>query len=198
VVVTVTPEGVRIAPPAAPSPARPPTPPTPPKPPAEPGAVPSPPPQPAAAAAAANDAEVKVSKDGVRIVTTKDGKRVALQIDDKGVRVEEIGSGAAAEAATGPRRRWIGGHRSRGAGRPRQDRGGDRIGARADRGDRPGPGQPAGCPDDRVYRERSSDWVISFLMLLIVTSVIAKVLLGGKRRRRSGRRRPARPLPRRA
>jgi LytS/YehU family sensor histidine kinase len=33
-----------------------------------------------------------------------------------------------------------------------------------------------------VYRERSSDWFMSFLMLLIVTSVIAKVLLGGKRK----------------
>ncbi len=183
VVVTVTPEGVRIAPPAAPSPARPPTPPTPPKPPAEPGAVPSPPPQPAAAATAANDAEVKVSKDGVRIVTTKDGKRVALQIDDKGVRVEEIGSGAAAEAATGAEAA-DGSVVIAPEVLADPDKTAEAIESARERIEAIVPDQVSRqvARTTRVYRERSSDWVISFLMLLIVTSVIAKVLLGGKRK----------------
>jgi hypothetical protein len=182
VTVNVTPEGVRIAPSA------PPPPPT--------QSVASPPAQaPSAAPAAATDepnadeseaqAVARVGKEGVRIVTRKDGKRVELKIDSNGVRIEKLpaepGVGAAGAAAN----------------RPAEDSVVLEPGALADR-------QKAAeaielarnriesivqdqvnrqvARTTRAYQERSSDWFMSFLMLLIVTSIIAKVLLGGKRR----------------
>ena len=195
VVVSVTPEGVRIAPPARPAA---PQPPPPPKEPAAPEAPPlpkeptapqaPPPPPPAGTAddgAAARDAEVKVGKEGVRITTTKDGKRVVLQIDGKGVRIEELAPGAPEGGAAA-------------------DQAGSKDGAlvigpdvladpdKAAEAIESARGRIEAIVQDqireqvarttRVYRERSSDWFMSFLLLLIVTSIIAKVLLGGKRK----------------
>ena len=134
---------------------------------------------------AAKDAEVRVGKEGVRIVTTKDGKRVVLQIDGKGVRVEETGTGTAAETPG----------RSPAAGADRSvvigpealadpDRAVEAIESARDRIEAIVQDQVSRqvARTTRVYRERSSDWFMSFLMLLIVTSIIAKVLLGGKRK----------------
>ena len=175
VVVSVSPDGVRIAPPTQPPAAVPPDVP----------AAPQAPTPPAAGkeAPGKGDAEVRVGKDGVRIVTTKDGKRVVLQIDDKGVRVEELGggqaragSGAAADAGAGvviepgvladPDKTAEAIESAREKIEAIVEEQVNRQVARS----------------TRVYRERSSDWFMSFLMLLIVTSIIAKVLLGGKRK----------------
>ena len=182
VVVSVTPEGVRIAPPAPPTPPRPPAPP---KPPAQPGAASPPAPDAAAEGGAGKEAEVKVGKEGVRIVTTKDGKRVVLQIDGKGVRVEELGARGSAETAT----------RAEGAGPDGAvviapevladpDKAAEAIESARERIEAIVQDQVSRqvARTTRVYRERSSDWFMSFLMLLIVTSIIAKVLLGGKRK----------------
>jgi hypothetical protein len=182
VVVSVTPGGVRIAPPTPPAA---PQPPAPAEPPAVPGTAPPPASDAVADSAAGKEAEVKVGKEGVRIVTTKDGKRIVLRIDGKGVRIEE------------------GAQRT-----PEVPAGGDQV-ADADGSVVIAPdvlADPEKAAEaiesarerieaivqdqvsrqvartTRVYRERSSDWFMSFLMLLIVTSIIAKVLLGGKRK----------------
>jgi hypothetical protein len=170
VIVTVSPDGVRVAPPSPPAAPKPPSPPTPPT--AESGAVP---PEPAAP----KEAEVKVGKDGVRIATTKDGKRVELRIDGQGVRVEEVGAAPAAGslpadgAVVAPPA--VLGDPEKTAEAIESARGTieaivqDQVSRQVAR-------------TTRVYRERSSDWFMSFLMLLIITSFIAKVLLGGKRK----------------
>jgi signal transduction histidine kinase len=185
VIVSVTPEGVRIAPPAPP---KPPLPPAPPRPPASPGAE-ALPPDAAAAAGASKDAEVKVGADGVSIVANKEGKRVALQIDSKGIRIRDLSSGGSA-AAEGSESVDVSPDGSVTIG----------PGVLAD------PGKTAEAVEsarERIeaiveeqvsrqvarttsaYRERSGDWFMSFVMLLIVTSIIAKVLLGGKRKAES-------------
>ena len=181
VVVSVTPEGVRIAPPASPAA---PMPPTPPKPPAVPGAPP-PPPDAGADSAEGKEAEVKVGKEGVRIITTKDGKRVVLQIDSKGVRIEELAQGASAETATrdeaaAPEGSVVIGPEVLAD----PDKAAEAIESARERIEAIVQDQVSQqvARTTRVYRERSSDWFMSFLMLLIVTSIIAKVLLGGKRK----------------
>jgi signal transduction histidine kinase len=175
VIVTVSPDGVRIAPPELPAPPKPP-------------AAPEAPAAPAVVGAdrpAPRDAEVKVSKDGVRIVTTKDGKRVALRIDSTGVRVEELGSDPAlpaenaepSSAADGsvviPKDVLADPEKSSEAIESVRGQIEEIVQEQVNR-------QVARTT--RAYREQSSDWFMSFLMLLIVTSIIAKVLLGGKRR----------------
>jgi len=179
VIVSVTPEGVRIAPPSPPAPIEPPSAPQAPEaPPAAPGTQPTPGPA-AGELSAAKDAEVSVGKDGVRIVTNKDGKRVVLQIDRRGVRVEEGGTAAAGgsggavviapDVLADPQRaaEAIESARSR-----IEEIVQEQVNRQVAR-------------TTRAYRERSSDWFMSFVLLLIVSSVIAKVLLGGKRKAES-------------
>jgi len=183
VVVSVGPEGVRITPPAAP---KPPAPPAPPKPPAPPTTVPGtvPPAGAAGDVAGAEEAEVKVGREGVRIVTTKDGKRVALQIDSKGVRFEELPPGAPAESATGTAAPADGAVVVSPQVLADPEKAAEAIETARARIEAIVEDQVSRqvARTTRVYRERSSDWFISFLMLLIVTSIIAKVLLGGKRK----------------
>ncbi len=184
VIVSVTPEGVRIAPPPPPVPA-PPSAPAPPEAPAAPR-PPAAAPNPATAGSAPpKDAEVTVGKDGVRIATTKDGKRVVLSIDSRGVRIEDggaeaAGGGAASGGADGavviapgvladPQRAAEAIEAARGRIEQIVQEQVNRQVART----------------TRAYRERSSDWFMSFVLLLIVTSIIAKVLLGGKRKAES-------------
>jgi signal transduction histidine kinase len=178
VIVSVSPDGVRIEPPVSPPP------------PPETPATPEPLPAPGAPDAARKDgspgeAEVKVGKDGVRIVTTRDGRRVALRIDSKGVRVEEL-DGRDGDAAAG------------GASAPAPggavvippavladpDKTAEAIESARERIEEIVQEQVNRqvARTTRAYREQSSDWFIGFLMTVIVTSVIAKVLLGGKRK----------------
>jgi signal transduction histidine kinase len=186
VIVSVSPEGVRIAPPAPP-PALPvpPSPPDAPKVPAAPEPLAPAAPLAGAESSRPEGAEVKVGKDGVRIVTTKDGKRVALRIDGKGVRVEEL-NGAASDAASGA---------AAGTGPGSSvvippvvladpDKTAEAIESARERIEEIVQEQVNRqvARTTRAYREQSGDWFMSFLMLLIVTSVIAKVLLGGKRK----------------
>jgi hypothetical protein len=185
VIVSVTPEGVRIESPTPPKPpSPPPSPPSPPSP-GAPAAEAVSPPDAAAADAAGREAEVKVGKDGVRIVTTKDGKRVVLQIDGKGVRVEELAAGAPAGAASGgPNAASDGSVVISPEVLADPDKAAEAIESARERIEAIVQDQVSRqvARTTRVYRERSSDWFMSFLMLLIVTSIIAKVLLGGKRR----------------
>jgi signal transduction histidine kinase len=184
VVVSVSPEGVRIAPPSPPPPplpSRPPEPAVPPEPQA--GAAAPPPPQATAAGAGDRDAEVKVGKEGVRIVTTKDGKRVVVRIDGKGVRIEDAAPAASPEAGSG-----TGGADGAVVISPEvladPEKAAEAIESARERIEAIVEDQVSRqvARTTRAYRERSSDWFMSFLMLLIITSVIAKVLLGGKRK----------------
>lgn len=182
VVVSVTPEGVRIAPPAPPVG---PKPPAPPKAPEASATAPPAPTEAAAEGAAGDEAQVKVGKEGVRIVTRKDGKRVVLQIDGKGVRIEELAPGASAEKVDGAAAAASDGSivvSPEVLADP--DKAAEAIESARERIEAIVQDQVSRqvARTTRVYRERSSDWFISFLMLLIVTSVIAKVLLGGKRK----------------
>ncbi len=172
VVVTVAPEGIRIAPPA---------PPAAPEAPAAPQAAAPASPDAPPASGSGKEAEVKVGKEGVRIVTTKDGKRVVLRIDGKGVRIEE----SAPKTADGSASADADGSvviAPDALGDP--DKAAEAIESARERIEAIVQDQvnQQVARTTRVYRERSSDWFMSFLMLLIVTSIIAKVLLGGKRK----------------
>ncbi len=171
VVVSVTPEGVRIGPAVPPSPP----------------VAPEAPPPPAGVAAEGSKAEadVKVGKEGVQIITTKDGKRVALKIDSKGVRIEKLAEGNEAAPA--------GDAGIDSGGAPvvlapgvlvDPEKAGEAIESARERIESIVQEQVNRqvASTTRVYREQSSDWFMSFLLLLIVTSIIAKVLLGGKRK----------------
>ncbi len=186
VIVSVTPDGVRISPPAPP---RPPEPPAPPSPPGVPGAARPPAPDAPSDVSAAKDAEVKVGPDGVKVIARKDGKRVALEIDGKGVRIRELPPPGEEPAA------------GSGAGEPSGDsvvalppavladpeRTAEAIESARERIEAIVEEQVSRqvARTTRAYRERSGEWFMSFLMLLIVTSIIAKVLLGGKRKAES-------------
>lgn len=177
VIVSVGPEGVRIGAPPPPSPPRPPAgePPAGPAPPdaAEPG-VPVP----------KREADVKVDKDGVQIATTKDGKRVTLRIDSRGIRVEEAGPEAGA-ALAGVAGEADGGAVIAGPGvLVDPEKAAAAVESARERIEAIVQEQVSRqvARTTRINRERSSDWFISFLMLLIVTSIIAKVLLGSKRK----------------
>jgi signal transduction histidine kinase len=180
VIVSVSADGVRIAPP------KPPAPPAAPAPPKVPGAQEAPSPAEAdAGKGTPKDAEVKVGKEGVRIVTTKDGRRVELRIDGKGIRVQDLPEGQADAAVGAEVAATVDGAVVIAPG----------VLADADKTQEAIESARARIEEivqeqvnrqvartTRIYRERSSDWFMSFIMLLIVTSVIAKVLVGGKRR----------------
>jgi signal transduction histidine kinase len=171
---------VRIAPPAPAAP----TPPAPPKPTDGSAAAPPAPPEAAAERVAGDEAQVKVGKEGVRILTTRDGKRVVLQIDGKGVRFEELPPGAPAGSAAGTEAPAGGAVVISPQVLDDPDKAAEAIESARERIEAIVQEQVSRqvARTTRVYRERSSDWFMSFLMLLIVTSIIAKVLLGGKRK----------------
>jgi len=188
VVVSVSPDGVRIAPPAPPEPPPAPEAPSAPAAPAAPDAPQAPAvtgPDSESAPLPAKEAEVKVGKDGVRIVTTKDGKRVILQIDSKGVRVEELAGRAPGAAVGGPAGAVPDGSVVVAPGELADpEKAAEAIESARNRIEEIVQEQVNRqvARTTRVYRERSSEWFMSFLLLLIVTSIIAKVLLGGKRK----------------
>jgi Histidine kinase/Histidine kinase-, DNA gyrase B-, and HSP90-like ATPase len=174
--IKVGPDGIRIERPGAPKPPSPPTGPEAPRPPAPPAA-----PGPGKGASAVN-----IDENGVRILSQRDGKPVQVVIDGSGIRVED-GATAPPPSVEEPPAVVI-----------------DRSGAVVI------PPDVAADPDkielalesarkeietivqDQVnrnvarevhtYRERSGDWVMSFVFLMILTGIIVKVVLGGKKR----------------
>lgn len=168
VVVSVSPEGIRIAPPVVPKPLVAPKAPSAPEPPAA-----------GKAAAADGRAGVKVDDKGVRIFSGQDGKRVAITIDEKGVRVEDAVSGDGAErgeavviapdVAADPQKVA-----------EALDTAREKIEAIvAEQVSR----QVA--RHTRVYREESGEWFMSFLLVLIVAMIMLKVVLGSKKKAES-------------
>jgi signal transduction histidine kinase len=162
--VNVTPDGVHIGPkrpagaPAAPKP------PEVPQPPAAPG---EPPPT----------KGVTVDDAGVRIVADKDGRKVSIQIDGKGIRITEAGAQAPvtskdgelvidADAASDPDKMAAAIETAR---TKIEEIVSDQIREQV-------------AMRTRVYQEKSSDWFMTFIVLLIVTGIIVKIVLGSKRK----------------
>lgn len=168
VVVSVSPEGIRIAPPGVPKPPVPPKAPGSPEP-SEAGKVPP----------ADGRAGVKVDDKGVRIFSNKDGKRVAITIDEKGVRVEDAVSEDSAErgeAVVIPPDVAADPHKLAEALEIAREKIEDIVSEQVSR-------QVA--RRTRVYREESGEWFMSFLLVLIVAMIIVKLVLGSKKKAES-------------
>jgi len=185
--VNVSPDGIRIAPIRPVAPEVPPKPAPPPKlgEPAVPPEPPRPPELPGAAKghdAAATPKGVIVDDAGVRILADKDGRQVIIHIDGKGVRIAEAGAfdkvtvepdaaekggvviGPDAAADAEKMAEAIETARSK-IEEIVSDQIRDQVARRT-----------------RVYQEKSSDWFMTFIVLLIVTGIIVKIVLGSKRK----------------
>ena len=165
--VEVAPDGVKIrrgdVPVAAPSA---PAPPAAPAAPAAPGAAPPP----------AASPTVSVDEKGVRVqAEDKDGRKVSVQIDGKGIHIssaKDAPAGDAAAVVLPPDA----------AADP--DKMTEAIDAARERIEEIVSEQVAAQVDRRtkLHRRESSDWFMSFVMLLIVTGIIVKVVLGSKQK----------------
>lgn len=168
VVVSVSPDGIHIAPPAAPTP---PTPPTPRSAPESSGAGTS--------APVDRGAGVKVDEKGVRIFSNKEGKRVAITIDEKGVRVEDAASagvGKGGETVVIPPDVAADPAKVAEAVEAAREKIENIVSEQVSR-------QVA--RRTRVYQEESGEWFVSFLLVLIVAMIIVKVVLGSKKKAES-------------
>jgi uncharacterized membrane protein len=156
------PEGPRagIKPPALPAPPIPPLPPS----------------LPTEAAAPATPGVV-VDDAGVRILADRDGRKVSIQIDGKGIRISEgsvqppvISSEGEvvidADAMADPEKMAEAIETARSK---IQEIVSDQIREQV-------------AMRTRVYQEKSSDWFMTFIVLLIVTGIIVKIVLGSKRK----------------
>ena len=173
VTVTVSENGVTIGPSTGKS-GHPPVPPPPPKAPKVPSGKSSP--------AESGENGVVIDDKGVRIVADKDGHKVVVAIDDKGVHIaDDAGAAAAvkAEASTGgttvvlppevvqdPEKM----EEAIDAARSRiEDIVNEQVSRQVAR-------------RTRVLQKQSSDWLMSFIVLLIVTGIIVKIVLGSKKK----------------
>jgi hypothetical protein len=179
--IKVDADGIRIERPGVPPAPRAPKPPQAP-------AVPSAPLPPAVVEAAqAGGSAINIDESGVRIFSQRNGKPVQLVIDGAGIRVEDVAPGAAATVPPDAAEIVI----ERGgavvippgvAGDPRK------VELAIESARR----EIESIVSDQVnrniarevhsYRERSTEWLMSFMMLLIMTGIIVKVVLGGKKR----------------
>jgi len=172
VTVTVSDKGVTIAP--APSKSgQAPAPPIPPKPPKVPGST---------APGAAKDKPLVIDDKGVRIVTEKDGRKVVVAIDEKGVRIDDSASALAAvnaEAASGGGKVVL---------PPDVVQDPDKM----EEAIEAARSQIEDIVNEQVSRQvarrtrtlqkQSSDWLMTFVVLLIVTGIIVKIVLGSKKK----------------
>jgi hypothetical protein len=171
VIVSVSPDGIKIMPPRPPAAPVPPAPPTPDA--ASRGRQPGTKPL--------EPSGVQVDGKGVRILADKDGKSVAVVIDGKGIRIEDAKSATAdggsesnaAEAVTLSPQVLSDAEKATEAVEAARDRIEEIVSEQIDR-------QVA--KRTRVYQEHRSDWIMTFVMLLITTLIIVKVVLGSKRK----------------
>ena len=171
VTVTVSDKGVTIAPSKS---GQPPAPPVPPKPPKAPAAAPP--------APAQGEQGVVIDEKGVRIIADKDGRKVVVSIDEKGVRIDDGAAAVGAvraEAASGGARVVL----------PPEvvqdpEKMEEAIEAARSRIERIVNEQVARqvARRTRVLQEQSSDWLMTFIVLLILTGIIVKVVLGSKKK----------------
>src|SRR5882672_4874164 len=171
VTVTVSDKGVTIAPSKS---GQPPAPPAPPKPPKAPAAAPP--------APAQGEQGVVIDEKGVRIIADKDGRKVVVSIDEKGVRIDDGAAAVGAvraEAASGGARVVL----------PPEvvqdpEKMDAAIEAARSRIERIVNEQVARqvARRTRALQEQSSDWLMTFIVLLILTGIIVKVVLGSKKK----------------
>jgi hypothetical protein len=156
--VSVSPQGIRVAPGPVPPPAAP-----------RPGGA-APPPEPPG-----QGPEVGIDERGVRILTQRDGKPVAVLIDRSGVRViEEAARGAAADgsiviapnAAADPQQLAQ-------ALESVRDRVAEIVAEQIDREQ---------ARQSRVVRVQSEGSFVPVILLLIFSAIIVKVVLGSKKK----------------
>jgi hypothetical protein len=164
--VSVSSEGIRIQPGGVAP--RPPKPPAPPKPPPPPPAGPD-----------GQAPRVQVTEKGVQIVTSDNGKQVTVTIDGSGVRVVE-GQAAPAErlaevdgAVVIPPVAVEDPEKLAEAIEAARSQIEDIVSAQVERRVQ---------RTTRTYQEQSSDWFMSFVVLLILTGVIVKIVLGSKKK----------------
>jgi anti-sigma regulatory factor (Ser/Thr protein kinase) len=174
VTITVSDKGVTIGPAKS---EQAPTPPKPPRPPKgrKPATAPTPPAPP-------GDKAIAIDDKGVRIIADKDGRKVVVSIDDKGVRVEDGAAAvnaAKADAASGgaavvlphdvvedPEKMQEAIEAARGR---IEDIVNEQVARQVAR-------------RTRRLEEQSSDWLMTFIVLLILTGIIVKIVLGSKKK----------------
>ena len=172
VTVTVSDSGVTIGPSAGKS-SQHPTPPVPPTPPKAPADKSTP--------AAPKQKGVVIDDKGVRIVADKDGHKVVVSIDEKGVRIEDNAGAVAAvnDASAGgttvvlPPQVVQDPEKMEEAIDAARSRIEDIVNEQVSR-------QVA--RRTRVLQKQSSDWLMSFIVLLIFTGIIVKIVLGSKKK----------------
>jgi hypothetical protein len=184
VTITVSDKGIVIGPSKqadAPVRGKPPKPPKPPKAPVAPGA-PAAPAAPAPGQPPGRDSGVVIDDKGVRIVADKDGRKVVVAIDENGVRINEGADAVAAVAAEAA---------TRGPSvvlTPEVVQDPEKV----DQAIEAARGRIEEIVNEQVARqvarrtrrlqEQSSDWLMTFLVLLILTGIIVKIVLGSKKK----------------
>lgn len=175
--VKVGADGIRIVPPGARVPA-------PPVPPAAPGAPPA---AKGEAASPAKGSSISIDESGLRIRSERNGKPVQVIIDDRGVRVEDAAKAPPPAPPHDPAAIIIDRDGAvvippevvndpelieqalASAKREIESIVSDQVNRKIAR-------------EVREQRERSGEWMMSFVMLLILTGIIVKIVLGGKKR----------------
>ena len=141
-------------------------------------------------ATSGGDASVKIDDKGLRIVAGDKGERVSVVIDEKGVRVERQPPDVKGETETPDVEPGVTVEED---GRtvtispeftkdPQQlalalDKARDQIEEIVEKQI-----ERQIARETRRYREKTGDWLMSFVMLLILAGIIVKVVLGGKKR----------------
>jgi hypothetical protein len=179
VTVTVTDKGVVIGPSKGARTPAPPIPPIPPKPPAAPTApnVPTPP----APAPAPGEKGVVIDEKGVRIVADKDGRKVVVSIDDKGVRIDDSAAAVGAVTAEAARSGAVVLPADAAADPEKMEEALDAARAKIEEIVSEQVARQV-ARRTRVYQERSSDWLMSFIVLLILSGIVVKIVLGSKKK----------------
>jgi hypothetical protein len=127
------------------------------------------------------DSGVVIDDKGVRIVADKDGRKVVVSIDERGVRIEDGAQAAANVAAASRDGAAVVLPPEVAADPERVEEALDAARAKIEAIVNEQVARQV-ARRTRVYQQQSSDWLMSFIMLLIVTGIIVKVVLGSKKR----------------
>ena len=136
---------------------------------------------PKAAAHTGANKGVVIDDKGVRIVADKDGRKVVVSIDENGVRVDQdddavataVAEAQASDAVVLPPNAAQDPEKMEEAIETARSRIEDIVNDQVKR-------QVASRT--RVLQEQSSDWLMTFMVLLILTGIIVKVVLGSKKK----------------
>ena len=187
--VSISPNGIVITPPP-----KTPKVPAPPKPPKSPAGV--------SVTSPADDVDVKVDENGIRISGEKDGKKYAVVVDAQGIRVENLPAAAADELPAGKSRDPQ--SKSRDSGPVKGDLAAKgAVVVAADTSDPEKVAEAIESARDKIedivsdqvrrqvarrirqHEAKDDDWLPGFIMLLIVAAIIVKIVLGSKKKAES-------------